>query len=327
MMPWRIGLLLLLLYFVDAQQQVSIVRTFTPTVTYSTPSSISIDSINNLVYVADAGNHRIVVVNRTSNIATLFAGNGTGGYNGDSIAATSALLYNPQGVAVDSVNNLVYISDFRNNRIRVVNRTTGNITTFAGTGSIGYSGDNGPATSAQLSFPRTIAIDAASNLVYIADTYNYCIRVVNRATNVITTFAGTSASSYNGDNINATSANLGLTYSVAIDNVNNLVYISEYNNQRIRVVNRTSGIINTFAGNGTQGFSGDNGPAVLSQIYNPCIVEVDAANNLVYIADSYNYRIRVVNRTSQNITTYAGMGPGSFVEDSPVATAKFSLTQ
>src|SRR5208282_3015356 len=201
--------------------------------------------------------------------------------------ATSAELNSPYGVAVDSAGNL-YIVDYDNQRIRKVD-ASGIITTVAGNGTGGYSGDNGPATSAELFEPYSVAVDSAGNL-YIVDFGNGRIRKVDTG-GIITTVAGNGTFSYNGDNIPATSAALGPS-GVTVDSAGNL-YIADINNNRIRKVD-ASGIITTVAGNGTFGYNGDNIAATSAELENAFGVAVDSAGNL-YIADSSSNRIRKVN--------------------------------
>ncbi len=236
-----------------------------------------------------------------------------GGGVGDGGPATSANLYNPNGVAVDSSGNL-YIADTSNNRIRKV-AAGGTITTVAGTGTAGFSGDNGPATSANLYNPTGVAVDGSGNL-YIADRANQRIRKV-AAGGTITTVAGNGTAGFSGDNGPATSASLSNPYGVAVDSSGNL-YIADSSNQRIRKV-AAGGTITTVAGSGTQGFGGDNGPATSASFSNPFGVAVDSSGNL-YIADYTNQRIRKVS-VGGTITTVAGNGAGGFSGDNGPATS------
>ncbi|MFI5112212.1 MAG: choice-of-anchor D domain-containing protein [Terriglobales bacterium] len=253
------------------------------------PFGVAVDSAGNL-YIADRDNYRIRKVD-ASGIITTVAGNGSYGYNGDNIAATSAELRRPEGVAVDSAGN-VYIADTFNFRIRKVD-ASGTITTVAGKGTRGYSGDGGPATSAELYTPAGVAVDSARNL-YIADSNSSRVRKVD-ASGTITTVAGNGSFGYNGDNIAAASAELSFPLAVAVDSAGNL-YIADQGNNRIRKVD-ASGTITTVAGNGTQGYSGDNGPATSAELSGPPGVAVDSAGNL-YIADFGNSRIRKVDVTT-----------------------------
>jgi sugar lactone lactonase YvrE len=275
------------------------------------PSGVALDAAGN-IYIADSRNHRIRKVD-TSGIITTVAGNGTFGFSGDGGPATSATLSDPYGVAVDAAGNL-YIVDQLNNRIRKVD-TSGTIATVAGNGTPGFSGDNGPATSASLYSPSGVAVDAAGNL-YIADTSNQRIRKVDTS-GIITTVAGNGTGGYSGDSGPATSASLNYPYGVAVDAAGNL-YIADESNQRIRKVD-TSGIITTVAGNGTAGYSGDDGPAISATLYYPRGVAVDASGNL-YIADLYNQRVRMVD-TAGIITTIAGNCTYGFSGDGGPATS------
>ena len=168
----------------------------------SYPEGIALDSSGN-VFFSDEGNERIREIVKTTGIITTVAGNGLGGYGGDGGQATSAEVFEPNGVAVDSSGNL-FIADYGNNRIREVAKATGIITTVAGTGSAGYSGDGGAATSARLDYPNGVAVDSSGNL-YIADTSNYRIREVPKATGLISTIPGIGSSGYCGDGGPATS--------------------------------------------------------------------------------------------------------------------------
>jgi uncharacterized protein (TIGR03437 family) len=254
----------------------------------SLPAAIAFDSVGNL-YFADSANNRIRKV--SGGIITTVAGNGTSGFGGDNGRATSAELFFPQGVALDSADN-IYIDDTGNARVRKI--TNGVITNVAGNGKFGSSGDNGPATSAELFSTRGIAVDATDNL-YIADSGSVR-KVVN---GVITTLAGGGSSSP-GDNGPATSARLKSPYGIAVDAAGNL-YIADQGDSRIRKV--ANGVITTLAGNGTFGFSGDNGPATIAQFNGPTGVAVVPGGN-IYIADHFNERVRVLTAgTAPSITT------------------------
>jgi len=242
------------------------------------PYGVALDSAGNL-YISDAGNNRVRKV--VNGVISTVAGNGTRGYGGDGGSATVAEIDDVSGLAVDSAG-AVYIADTANHRVRKV--ANGIITTIAGTGIAGFSGDNGPALGAQVNTPVGIAIDSAGNL-YIAESGNSRIRKVTNG--IIATVAGNGVYGYSGDNGPATSAQIRPN-SVAVDALGN-IYIAE--TTRIRKV--SNGVIATIAGNGTLGFSGDGGPATSAQLTDVSGVAADGAGNL-YIADFYNHRIRVL---------------------------------
>jgi len=261
------------------------------------PLGVAVDAAGNL-YIADAGNNRIRRVDTSGTITTI-AGTGEPGFGGDSGPAVEAQLYSPYGVAVDGAGNL-YVADSGNSRIRRAD-ASGTITTIAGTGEPGFSGDSGAAIEAQLSFPLAVAVDGTGNL-YIADDRGRIRRVDTSGS--ITTIAGTGSSGFSGDHGPAVEAQLGVPREVAVDAAGNL-YIADTTNHRIRRVD-SSGTITTVAGTGKEGFSGDDGPAADAQLHFPYGVAVDGAGNL-FISDTWNDRIRRVD-PSGTITTFAGTG-------------------
>jgi len=259
------------------------------------PSGIVLDAAGNL-YIADWCNNRIRKVDALTGIITTFAGGGVGGDGGP---ATNAGIEAPFSPALDSSGNL-YFGDLGNDRVRKVDAATGIITTVAGDGIFGYSGDGGPATSAELYFPYGVALDPAGNL-YIADTYNSRVRKVAAATGIITTIAGNGIQGYGGDGGPAINAELWSPWAVTLDTSGNL-YFADANNNRVRLVNAATGIITTYAGDGTEGFSGDGGPAVDAALSEPAGLALDAKGSL-YIADPDNSRIRVVRQGTLVATT------------------------
>ena len=328
--------------------------------------AVAADSAGNLV-IADVANDRIRVVAAAGgtyygqpmtagNVYTV-AGTGGDGSSGDGGPATSAQLSSPQSVAVDGAGNLVVASTLAN-RIRVVaaadgtyygqQMTAGDIYTVAGTGAAGYSGDGGPAGSAQLSVPAGLAVDAAGNLV-LADTGNSRIRVVAAADGTyygmqmtagsIYLVAGNGTAGYSGDGNLGALAELNGPQAVTLDGAGNLV-LADTGNYRVRVVAETTGTfygrrltaghIYTIAGSSTNGFFGDRGPATATLLALPCAAAVDAAGNLV-IADTGNNRVRVVAEstgtfygqpmTAGDIYTIAGSGITGFSGDGGPATA------
>jgi len=277
------------------------------------PFGIAADASGS-VYIADRGNDRIRKI--SGGIISTIAGNGTGGYNGDNISATSAEIFDPTGVAVDGAGN-VYIADKSNNRVRKVD-ASGIITTIAGNGTAGFGGDGLPATVSMLNNPRGVATDAAGN-VYIADQANQRIRKINIA-GIISTIAGSASSGFSGDNGPATLAALQNPYSVAIDASGN-IYIADVDNERIRMVD-ASGIITTFAGTGTGGYNGDGIAATDAQLSEPTGIAVDAMG-IVYIADAWNSRIRAVS--AGIISTLAGTGVAGYNGDGGIAVTELNI--
>src|ERR1019366_879996 len=213
-----------------------------------------------LLYATGVGAN-VVMVPEPSN---LVAGNGQWIYNGDGIWAQWASLFLPMGGAADAAGNL-FISDSNNHRIRRVDGNTQSISTVAGDGTPGFGGDGGPATSAMLDVPADVKLDGAGNL-YIADSANHAVRMVNAATGIIQAIAGIGGlPGYSGDGGPAAQALLNNPDGVAFDGDHTL-YISDTGNNVIRKVDLTTGIITTVAGTGTAGFSGDGGPGTSGQL-------------------------------------------------------------
>ncbi len=272
-----------------------------------TPSGMALDSSGNLFITAC---NRVRKIDASGIISTV-AGSGAYGYSGDGGPATSASFYDPSGIAVDSSGNL-FIADRVNDRVRKVD-ALGVIATVAGTGRGDYSGDGGPATSAQIDAPDGLAVDPSGGLL-IADTVNHRIRRVDAA-GIISTVAGRTWG-FGGDGGPATSATLHYPRGVGMDGSGN-VFIADTKNHRVRRVD-AAGIINTVAGTGSWAFAGDGGPATNAGLHDPKGVAVDSSG-AVFIADSANYRVRKVDAAGI-ISTVAGNGWWQFAGDGGPAT-------
>ena len=272
------------------------------------PGRVEVDSSGN-VYISDTANNRIRKVALDGAITTV-AGTGAAapGPTGDNGPAVNAQLNQPRAIIFDPAGNL-YIADSGNNRVRKV-ATDGIITTIAGNGTPGSAGDGGQALNAQLNNPYGLARDPAGNL-YIADAFNSKVRRVDPS-GVITTYAGTGLAGSSGDGGPATAATLKLPYALAADGAGNL-YISDVASHVIRRIDRTTGVITTFAGTGAANFSGDGGPASTAQLNGPAGMVFDAAGNL-YFGDLNNNRVRKID-TSGVISTVAGTGSNTYTDD------------
>ncbi len=278
------------------------------------PAGVFVDPWNNY-YIADFGNARIRKVDAGGTITTL-AGNGLPDFSGDGDLAVAAGLFTPSGMFVDDLSNL-YLTDSGHNRIRWVHGQTGIITTIAGNGQFGFGTDGVPAINTSLSEPADVFVVGSGTpagplrhhpyggTIYISDTLNHRIRKVDTK-GTISTIAGNETEGFSGDGDAATHASLHSPGGIYVDKSGNL-YISDTLNHRIRKVD-TKGTISTIAGNGTEGFSGDGGPATLASLLKPWDVTVDQEGN-IYIADTFNHRIRRVDIQLGVITTVAGSGP------------------
>jgi trimeric autotransporter adhesin len=260
-----------------------------------TPGDIAIDESGN-IYIPESPTHRVRKVTVTTGIITLVAGTGTQGFGGDGGAAKLATLYSPYGVCADAFEN-VFIADTYNHRIRLVTKSTGIITTVAGTGAIGFTGNGGPATSATLNRPHDVAVDASGN-IYIADANNNIIRVVTKSTGIITNAVPVGMVPY--------------PESIALDLSGNIYWI-EPNKNRVKMYMKSTGIAYRVAGDGLPGYTGDGGPAISARLVKPNGIALDAAGNM-YICDNRNH-IRKVTRSTGVITTIAGNGNDGYSGD------------
>jgi uncharacterized protein (TIGR03437 family) len=272
------------------------------------PQGLALDGSGDL-YIADTSNHRIRQVTPDGNIHT-FAGTGQAGLYPLGGPATQVALHSPGGVAFSGGN--LYIADSGNHLIRIVT-PDGNISSFAGVGYPGFAGDTGLALLGNLYAPQDVAVDS-KGVVYIADTGNARIRAVGTDGN-INTVAGNGGLGFAGDGAAATGAALSQPYSLVVDSQGD-IFIADLGNLRIRKVD-TKGNINTIAGTGFPGFSGDGSGATKATLTLPSGVAIDGSGN-VYVADQWNLRIRKIS--SGNIATVAGNGGFSYSGDGGAAT-------
>ena len=270
---------------------------------------IAVDKRGN-VYIAMRDNNIVSRIDLKGNMTT-YAGNGSSGFSGDGGKAIEGALNVPAGLAFDKSGNL-YIADRNNHRIRKVD-TRGRISTIAGTGTAGFSGDGAPAIKAQLNHPSGIAFDKKGNL-FFSDRSNERIRVIDSKGN-ISTYAGNGKEGFKGDSGPALQASLDKPFGIAFDRKGNL-YIADRGNNRVRRVN-SQGIITTVAGDGGFFFMGDHGPAYRASVAGPTGVVVDD-QGVLYIADRNNNRIRAVDAQGM-ITTVSGTGKQDYNGDSEVA--------
>jgi trimeric autotransporter adhesin len=290
------------------------------------PSGVSVDAQGN-IYIADQTNNRIRKLS-SSGIITTIAGNGIMAFSGDGGLAIAAELSYPAGVVTDNIHN-IYVADMINNRIREIN-TSNVIFTIAGNGVRGYSGDGIPATDAEFSDAEGLALDYSGNIYVVDETVNR-VREIN-TNGIINTIAGNGIMGFSGDNGPASAAEIAYPEAVAVDLGNNVYFIDGIN-ERVRKID-TSGIISTIAGDGTQGFYGDGGPATAAKLGSPLGIAVDTSGN-VYIADQTNNRIRKltpdrntgINTYTElnNFTVFPNPSTGIFSIQSSVVSGQSSV--
>ena len=284
------------------------------------PNSAVADNAGN-VYVADTKHHRIRMVDPSGVISTL-AGTGDWGFSGDGGPAAAARLASPFGLALDREGNL-YLSDSGNHRIRRIDAATRTIETVAGTGEVRFSFDGGPAVATEVVDPQGIATDDSGN-VLVAERATSRVRRIDAVTGTIDTVAGTGFRGHSGDGGPATEGMLQWPEGLAADQSGNL-YVADTRNHRLRRIDHATGVIETLAGGGGPGFSGDGEAASRAQLHLPAGVAVDAVGN-VFVADTWNRRIRRIDAMSGEIETIAGTGEAGFSGDGEAATAAMLFT-
>lgn len=236
-------------------------------------------------------------------IITTVAGTGERGFAGDGGPAAQARLNGPFDVGFDAAGNL-YFSDTFNHRIRRVDGRTADITTVAGNGMAGYAGDGGPAVAASFNEPYGIAVDRAGN-IYVADRHNHCVRRIDGASGIVTTFAGNGASGYDGDGGRAARAGLVEPNGLGFDPAQRRLFIADVADHRVRVVDLASEVIATFAGTGEAGHTGDGAQAAAAGVFGARAVKV-AADGTVYILERQGSTLRAVDPGTGIITLVAG---------------------
>lgn len=244
------------------------------------------------------------VTTKSQYLMSWIGGTGVDGYSGDNGDAKLAQFDFPSGMATDGSGN-IYVAELSNHTVRKINVATGIVTTVAGNGTSGYSGDGGLAVDAKMDNPQHIALDSKDNL-YIVDHSNHCVRRVDAKTGIITTIVGKGYQGYSGDGALAKNATLNYPMGLAID-ANDHIYISDGWNHCIRKINAQTGIITTIAGTGTLGYSGDGGLATNAQMGYPSGIAVNSKGD-IYIADDHHHYIRTVDAGTGVITTIAGTG-------------------
>jgi sugar lactone lactonase YvrE len=267
------------------------------------------------IFITDTFNNRVREIS-PDGIITTVAGNGSATYNGDGIQATSASLSWPHDMTVDPAG-VIYIADSAHNRIRRVG-TDGVITTVAGTGVGGSTGDNGPATSARIKQPKSVALYGGGLFISGAD---HKVRRIDLSSGIITTIAGTGTAGFSGDGGPARLARLNEPQRLQIDSFGN-IYVADMENSAIRRIDAATGIIRTVAGvGGSSGLRGDNGPATSAWLNKPRGIQLEG-DGILYIADTANHRVRMVDLGTGTIITVAGTSQGYSGDGGPASAAR-----
>ena len=265
------------------------------------PFMCDFDSAGNLFYT-EAKNHIVRRVDKASGIVTTVAGNCESGYSGDGGSAIQATMQEPNSLQVDQNNGDIYIVDRQNAVVRKVDATSGIITTVAGTGEVGYSGDGGPGNQAMFREPNDCFLDGKGGLL-IADIQDQRIRRLDLATGIVTTVAGNGEKERTGDGKPALEASFLGARAVCLDSKGNM-YVAEREGNGVRKVD-TNGLMSTIAGNGERGYEGDGGPALTATWGSPKALRCDAQDNII-VVDTENHAIRRIDAVTGVVTTIAG---------------------
>jgi DNA-binding beta-propeller fold protein YncE len=281
------------------------------------PFDVGFDPTGNL-YFSDTFNHRIRRIDAVTGVITTLAGNGAAGYAGDGGPATAAAFNEPYGIAVDRDGN-VFVADRHNHCVRRIDAVSGMVTTFAGNGRSGYSGDGGPAAEAGLAEPNGLGLDPEQRRLFIADVADHRVRVVDFATGRIATFAGTGEAAHSGDSGPARAAGVfgARAVKVAPDGT---VFILERQGSTLRRVDPTSGIIETAAGTGARGYAGDGGPAREAVFDAPKEFALAPGGDIL-IVDTESHAIRRIAAATGIVETIAGGRKGPQGDGGPATAA------
>jgi DNA-binding beta-propeller fold protein YncE len=281
------------------------------------PFDVGFDPAGNL-YFSDTFNHRIRRVDGRSGVITTVAGNGAAGYAGDGGPAIAAAFNEPYGIAVDRRGN-IFVADRHNHCVRRVDAATGVVTAFAGNGKSGHAGDGGPAAEAGLVEPNGLGFDPAQQHLYIADVADHRVRVVDLATGIIATLAGTGEAAHSGDGGPAGAA--GVFGARAVKSApDGTLYILERQGSTLRAVNPRTGIISLVAGTGGRGYSGDGGPAKDAVFDAPKEFALDPGGDIL-IVDTESHAIRRLYAATGVVETIAGGHKGPEGDGGPATAA------
>lgn len=284
--------------------------------TLNNPFDVAFDPAGNMVFT-DTFNHCIRRVDaRTGTIETI-AGTGQLGYSGDGGPGRAASFNEPYGITIDRAGT-VYVADRHNAAVRRIDGGTGTVTTFAGTGSAGFSGDGGPAVNAEMVEPNGLAFSRDGNRLFIADVTDNRVRVVELSSGVISTFAGTGEAVHDGDGGQGSAAGIFGARAVAARPEDDGLYILERQGSSLRLVVPNGNIISTVASTGETGFGGDGGPAASAVFDRPKEMTVDGDGN-VLIVDTENHAIRLIDWRTDRVSTIAGTGTHGYSGDDMAA--------